>query len=303
MPSSISSSRESSPPYLLPLLLIVLSITISLSILILTRLVIILFRPKPTSLSPLRPAASRSHPTHLLVVLGSGGHTAEMLGMLRRLPLLPAKFTHRTYVVSSGDGFSTRKAKEFEMEILARQPKFARVEDEGEGLERLGESYDIVTVRRARRVHQSLLSTPWTASQCLWDCTRVLMGTHSFQRRLGSQRSSDLRKSRYPDLVLTNGPGTGVCVVLASLILLFFGLDGPSASSSVEEVKTAPNRRPRWQHSGQMRTIFVESWARVKTLSLSGKILLPFVDRFLVQWPALEGRGWGKAEFVGALVA
>ena len=41
--------------------------------------------------------------------------------------------------------------------------------------------------------------------------------------------------------------------------------------------------------ASKLKTIYVESWARVKTLSLSGKILLHtgVCDRFLVQWEAL----------------
>lgn len=296
-PDLVEASRSN----LVPLLLVFLSVLISFSILTLTRLLTILIRPKATSLSPTRPAASSTHPTHLLIVLGSGGHSAEMLNMLRSLPILPVKFTHRTYVVSSNDEFSALKATEFEMEIAGHQAELVK-EGSGKVQDDIHENYDIVTVRRARRVHQSLFSTPGTASLCVWDCIRVIMGGNSRQKKLPPQQPSRVRKPGYPDLILTNGPGTGVCVVLASLILLFFGFSGPSSSTSGENVKKEPNRLSNWQHSGQMRTIFIESWARVKSLSLSGKILLPFVDRFLVQWPALEGKGGGKAEFVGALV-
>ncbi|KAL9627612.1 MAG: hypothetical protein Q9164_007550 [Protoblastenia rupestris] len=226
-----------------------------------------------------------------------------MLNMLRCLPFLPVKFAYRTYVVSSGDGFSAHKAREFEMEIAGHQADLVKKEGAGEVQDGIHGNYDIVTVRRARRVHQSLLSTPWTASLCVWDCIRVIIGRSSRQISLPSQRSPSFQNPGYPDLILTNGPGTGVCVVLASLILLFFDFSGPLSPASGENVKKEPDRLSRWQHSGQMRTIFIESWARVKSLSLSGKILLPFVDRFLVQWPALDGKGGGKAEFVGALVA
>jgi len=37
------------------------------------------------------------------------------------------------------------------------------------------------------------------------------------------------------------------------------------------------------------RIIYVESFARVKSLSLSGKLLRPFVDKFVVQWPEAAG--------------
>lgn len=287
-------SKEQPRSYLIPLFLIFFSIIIIISILTLTRLLTILVRPKPNTRGPRRPPPSATHPTHLLIVLGSGGHTAEMLNMLRRVPLLSAKFTHRTYVVSSGDGFSALKAREFEIEVLGRHPEFGGLGEDAQPI------YSIVNVRRARRVHQSLLSAPWSASLCLWDCISVLKEPRSHQLELQSQTPSDVRKLGYPDLILTNGPGTGVCMVLASLILLFLGFGGPSSIDG--HVSNSPAKGSQWQHSGQMRSVFIESWARVRTLSLSGKILLPLVDRFLVQWPGLEGSG-GKAEYVGTLVA
>ena len=237
------------------------------------RVATVLNREQPASIS-IRPRPSRANPTHLLVVLGSGGHTAEMLTMLRRLPLLAQKYTHRTYVVSSGDGFSAQKAVEFE-ESLDKNAI-------GEG------AYDVLTVRRARRVHQSLLTTPLSTMQCLWDCLRVLRGTHPQQHD----------RHGYPDLVLTNGPGTGVCVVLAAIFLLCLGLSGPQKRKN----GTGNVKEPPYHYSGRMRTIYVESWARVKTLSLSGTILLPLVDRFLVQWPKAVDAG-SRAEYVGPLVA
>lgn len=253
------------------LLLFFLTIALILPSLILYRVASVLNRKKSPSR---RSKPSRNSPTHLLVVLGSGGHTAEMLTMLRRLPSLSEKYTHRTYVVSSGDSFSAQKAGEFEKGFQKEGPT--------------QNAYDIVIVRRARRVHQSLLTTPWSTLQCLWDCFKVLQGSHRQQQ---GKRGS-------PDLILTNGPGTGVCVVVAAIFLLCLGLNGPPKTtydSANREEKVHPN-------SGQMRTIYVESWARVKTLSLSGRILLPLVDRFLVQWPHAVGTG-SRAEYVGTLVA
>lgn len=51
-----------------------------------------------------------------------------------------------------------------------------------------------------------------------------------------------------------------------------------------------------------MRTIYVESWARVKRPSLSGRIIVlcGLCDRVLVQWKELEIKGWG--EYRGMLV-
>ncbi|KIW05085.1 uncharacterized protein PV09_03644 [Verruconis gallopava] len=176
---------------------------------------------------------------HFMVVLGSGGHTAEMLLMLRTVAL--SKWRKRSWVVSSGDEFSASLATEFEAELQC--PGSC--------------SFDIVKLPRARKVHQSIFTTPFTSLVCLWTSLSML--------------SRDA-----PDIILTNGPGTGVIVVFASILLRFFGVDG----------------------SHRTRCVYVESLARCKTLSLSGRLLKMFVDRFLVQWPELGG---GRAEFKGCL--
>jgi beta-1,4-N-acetylglucosaminyltransferase len=219
-------------------------------------------------------------PTRLLVVLGSGGHTAEMFSLLHHLDT--SKYTHRSYVVSSGDDFSASKATEFERGLydLARskasaERKALRLqgrEVQGWTKEEIYGSYDIEVVPRARKIFQSIWSTPFTSVQCLLACFRILMS---------SSRTSETRLG-YPDLIISNGPATAVMVIFASLILRFLGLPGTN---------------------GSMRTIYVESWARVRRLSLSGKILLRVVDRFLVQWERLAKELNGKAEYIGVLVA
>lgn len=181
-------------------------------------------------------------PAQLLVVLGSGGHTSEMLNILGQMPLLQQDY-NRLYVVSSGDGFSASKAAEFEKEL-------------GQN-----DNFEIVNVHRARRVHQSLATAPFSTMLCMRDSIAILY-------------------KNPPDIILTNGPGTGVCVVLASILLRFF-----------------------FFRTGTMRTTFIESWARVKTLSLSGRILKWFVDRFVVQWPQLVREyGSDSVEYIGPLV-
>lgn len=52
---------------------------------------------------------------------------------------------------------------------------------------------------------------------------------------------------------------------------------------------------------GDTRTIYVESFARVKSLSLSGRMLYAFVDRFIVQWPGLVQK-YPRAEYHGVLI-
>ncbi|EGC42171.1 glycosyl transferase [Histoplasma capsulatum var. duboisii H88] len=304
------------------------------------------------------PPSSRenaSRHAHLLVVLGSGGHTAEMLSMLARAPLDPNIFTHRTYVVSSGDSFSALKATEFEKDLLEQQlplaspavttatskggpipsprttrqkrrrqekPPEERKPPDSPASKTLSEipssSYTIITVPRARRVHQSFLTAPVSTLHCLWACINVLRGTHpDRQPQKGYDISSPLPAltstglspptTPYPNIILTNGPATAVCVILAARILRavasmsIFPLCNSFQQKPSQQSQSFPRPQERY-----LRTVFVESWARVTTLSLSGKIVLPLVDRFLVQWDGLAGRSsWlgGKTEFVGALVA
>lgn len=200
-----------------------------------------------------------------------------MLSLLRGLD--PTSYTHRSYIVSAGDDFSARKAAEFEAALRKRARQRALLAADGNVVEEEWKSYDIAIVPRARKIHQSLLTTPFSALRCLFACFSIL-------------RSPDIPVSpssaralhappQYPDLILSNGPGTGVMVILAALLLRF--------------VKFPSTRQ------GQMRTIYVESWARVKGLSLSGKILVRIVDRFLVQWAGLDGVS-GRGEFRGVLV-
>ena len=197
------------------------------------RLASILSRPQPEK------RKKGDSPAHLMVVLGSGGHTAEMLNILANVNI--RDFNRRTYVISSGDGFSAQKAKDFESEHGSLD-------------------YEIVTVRRARRVHQSMFTAPLFSLLCLYDSLSILSTT--------------------PDLILTNGPGTGVCVVFAAILRLFFGAD-----------------------RSKMRSVYIESWARVKSLSLSGRILKPFVDRFIVQWPELVEVEGKRVEYAGHIIS
>lgn len=195
----------------------------------------------------------RGSPTHLLIVLGSGGHTAEMLSLLADLDT--TSYTHRSYILSSGDDFSVRKAVDFEEKLAPR----SRLEATNANIP---PSYSLHFVPRARKIHQSLLTTPLSSLQCFIACILFL----------NSGPPSPAYRNNYPDLILINGPATSVLVLLAALILRFFALPGTY---------------------GKMRSIYVESWARVKALSLSGKILVRMgaVDRVLVQWEGLAKEG------------
>jgi len=53
------------------------------------------------------------------------------------------------------------------------------------------------------------------------------------------------------------------------------------------------------------KIVFVESFCRSQSLSLSGRLLYPFVDRFVVHWDelakSLRSRGFSRVEFLGTL--
>ncbi|CCG26090.1 Alg14 protein [Candida orthopsilosis Co 90-125] len=79
-----------------------------------------------------------------------------------------------------------------------------------------------------------------------------------------------------PDVILLNGPGT--CIPIAYMLFLFklLGLN-------------------------YTKIIYVESLARVKKLSLSGRLIMPITDRFIVQWDTLYNQ-YSRAEFYGMLM-
>ncbi|KAF2200477.1 Alg14-domain-containing protein [Delitschia confertaspora ATCC 74209] len=241
-----------------------------------------------------RKSGKKGDPLHLLIVLGSGGHTQEMLYFLEDLRTY--KYTYRTYVVSSGDAFSAERAKNFEEELERREKEKGWPQYQGndsvniETVERengwplvsyTGPSkYTICTVPRARKIHQPLLTTPFSALQCLLGCFPTLLGTGNSSSKQPPQDKLSPPPNDIPDAILINGPATAVIFILASYILRFFN------------IRNSQTRR-------KMATIYIESFARVSTLSLSGRFLEPFVDRFLVQWPQLAG---GRREYRGDLI-
>lgn len=280
------------PPFALYTLSFFLALLATLLVAVSLRILAILPNARPRK-APLRTRPKRAR---ILVVLGSGGHTHEMFALLRELDT--RKYTDRTYVVSSGDAFSAQRAVAFErrLEETAARPK---TEDEemvqvppialngvmemngvmekrtrGEQGHCVGaEHYTIATIPRARRIHQPLYTTPFSALQT-W--------VAAFKPLLSTPTTTETTSVSLPTLIITNGPATAVLVVLAVFFLRFFNLWGAESK-------------------GLCRTVYVESFARVKTLSLSGKLLVRVVDRFLVQWEELEGYG-GRAEFCGILV-
>ncbi|KAI0014627.1 oligosaccharide biosynthesis protein Alg14 like-domain-containing protein [Xylariomycetidae sp. FL0641] len=180
---------------------------------------------------------------YVLLICGSGGHTAEMIRMIER-SIRPEKAAHRRWAVGRGDTMSYDKVLSFERQLARRFS--ARKLDCG--------TFDIVMFDRARLVHQSWLTTPFTA---------VLSIAGLFRIVATRPRCRPSPNFHFPGVIVTNGPGTGFLFLLAARILRLLHI--------------VPQ--------GFMKTIFVESWARIKTLSLSGRLIhrLKLADLFIVQ--------------------
>ena len=164
-----------------------------------------------------------------LVVLGSGGHTAEMLRLVADFDF--DRYGPLTLVTAATDTTSRAKAeRELPREALATARWAA--------------------IPRAREVGQSFGSSVPSTLHALWACMHLIW-------------------TAAPELVLVNGPGT--CVPVAVLGRL----------------------------SGS-RVIFVESWCRVQSLSLTGRIMYWVAHRFVVHWPELARR-YPRAEYLGRI--
>lgn len=181
------------------------------------------------------PRQHRTLPARTMIVLGSGGHTAEMLQLAGSLDR--TRYTPRIYVVAETDKMSLTK-------VIAE--------------EAASPDYRIIRVPRSREVRQSYASAVLSTGRAVWAAVPLVW-------------------REQPDLVLTNGPGTCVPIVAAAAGLRLLG------------------------RNQDARLVFVESFCRVKNISLSGKILQWLVDLFVVQWPGLTAEARG-AKYLGKLM-
>ncbi|PSN50425.1 UDP-N-acetylglucosamine transferase subunit ALG14 [Blattella germanica] len=175
---------------------------------------------------------NRVEPVKTAVIIGSGGHTTEMLRLIKNIN--PLHFSPRIYIMASSDTTS-------EVKIHASEGS---------------KSYEIVKIPRSRRVGQSYVSSVFTTLYAFLASFPIMI------------------KSR-PDLILCNGPGTciPICAIAFLMRLLFLA---------------------------DTRIVFIESICRVKSLSLTGKILLLFADEIIVQWPKLQAT-YPRTKFMGRL--
>ena len=160
---------------------------------------------------------NNSESVSTLIVLGSGGHTSEMLRLITALDT--TKYSPLTFMLAETDTSSLSKLKE------------------------MNQMAQIEVIPRSREVGQTWISTIFTSLRATLACAKLLW------------------KYR-PKLLLCNGPGTCVppCLIAWIYNILFLK---------------------------RTKIVFVESICRIKTVSLSGKILCHIADACLVQWPEL----------------
>jgi len=184
-------------------------------------------------LFPTWQATLPSHPgtVRTSLVLGSGGHTAEMLKLVQTLD--KQVYTPRTYFIAQTDKFSQDKLAESETE---------------------NKDYSVCLIPRSREVAQSYMTSILTTSLSFLHCLPLVLASQ-------------------PQLLLVNGPGT--CVPLAVIARLL----------SLARIS-------------KCKIVFVESLCRVKTLSLTGKILQFFANEVLVQWPELALK-YPRTKYIG----
>lgn len=177
-----------------------------------------------------------------VIVLGSGGHTSEMMYIVQALSI--TRYSPRLYIMGSSDNWSYQPVLEFEEKIKNNV-----------GLESC--DFEITNIPRSRSVHQPYITSVFTT---LYSTLMTVPILFRFK----------------PDLILCNGPGTCIPICVIAFMM-------------------------RCSFLSDNKIIFIESVCRVKSLSLSGKILQWFVDSIFVQWPELRLKS-KRAKYIGRVI-
>lgn len=232
---------------------------VSLLALLLFRVILVLMRIRHADDAR---KVARTRPAKLMIVLGSGGHTFEILKLVENIS--PTSYSPRIYVTATTDPMSADKAKQLEMWRLASSSqvlllRFLSSKKDASDSPEADEPSDYIVERipRSRQLHQSWLTTVPTTLFALLASIPVLL-------------------RHMPDVIICNGPGTCVPIVLMAFMLAVLGFK-----------KTT--------------VVYVESFCRVRTLSLTGRILYHLADHFVVQWPQLTTK-YPRAKYQGLLV-
>ncbi|KAL5099935.1 hypothetical protein RYX36_004262 [Vicia faba] len=134
-----------------------------------------------------RPLSKRaSKPVSTLIILGSGGHTAEMLNLLAVLQ--KDRFNPRFYIAAATDNMSLQKAMLLENSLASES-----------GTD-VANTAQFMKIYRSREVGQSYITSVWTTLiaivHALWLMIKIR-----------------------PEVILCNGPGT--CIPLCIIAFIF----------------------------------------------------------------------------------
>ncbi|EGR30618.1 udp-n-acetylglucosamine transferase subunit alg14, putative [Ichthyophthirius multifiliis] len=157
----------------------------------------------------------------IMVVFGSGGHTTEMLFLLKNFNF---KLFKNIYFV---------KAKS-DIDSKIRVEQFCNEQNNQLKIKNI----IWIDIPRSREVGQSYFSSNFTTIYSIIFCFFKIL------------------QIRQIDILICNGPGTCVPLIFCVLFNKIFFI---------------------YRNS---KIIFIESWCRVKSLSLTGKLIIRFVDRF-----------------------
>ena len=133
---------------------------------------------------------SHSKPVRTMAVLGSGGHTAEMMGLLRTLD--PLTYAPMLYVIAASDSTSLQRIEAFEQDRVSHATKGGQ----------LLQPYQTLRIPRSREVGQSYLTSAFTTLYATLHAIALVFRS-------------------LPTFLLCNGPGT--CVPICAVALLVRG--------------------------------------------------------------------------------
>lgn len=120
-----------------------------------------------------------------MIVVGSGGHTTEMLRLMR--VMTPSLYCPRTYVMASSDSTSEFKVHVLEEHLATKASRKYR-------------KYSIFKIPRSRHVGQSFFTSAFSTLYSFLRCVPMMV----YHR---------------PELVLCNGPGTCVPICILAFLL------------------------------------------------------------------------------------
>lgn len=211
-----------------------LEVTILGLLLIILRFIFLIH--KITSGHATKTSTKRKTPAKTVICIGSGGHTTEILELVKQLN--NKHYSPRLYIVAKSDSTSISKIQSFESKEKEQDHK-------------------IIRIPRSRVVGQSYITSTFTTLYSILYSIPIMIRIR-------------------PDLILCNGPGTCIPICAIAFIL-----------------KAA--------FICDTRIIFIESFCRIKTFSLTGKILIYIADNIVVQWPTLRNR-LERATYLGQLL-